>query len=205
MKRTASVIAVVGAGLALLATVAGITQAQSPTTKPSKEQQIEAKLSELAHIASVVVDGEVCKNLVTDRAERLMFKVDPEDPYAGSDNYDVHLEPFQMTKKLLARVALLSDFPVDCNLIVRSRTNPQVVQTVIRQYYGWSQCYQWAAMTYDPTPEMKRVLDAGDQVVLRSKTQDYVSAMAPVRDSLGQIIGFVEVCTRTDNWHQARQ
>ena len=103
------------------------TTATKPAEKPTREQIAEARLDEIARIASVLVDGELCLHIVTDRAEQLMFKPDPRDPYAGADNYDVNIEPFMQTKKLLARLALLAEFPADCNLIMRSKVRPEKI------------------------------------------------------------------------------
>ena len=58
-------------------------------------------------------------------------------------------------------------------------------------------------MAFDPTEEMKRVFDKGDRVTIRADRSDYISVLAPVRDSLDEIVGFVEICTRTQQWDRA--
>lgn len=176
------------------------------TTKPGPEAGLEAKLDELGRLASALVDGEECAQIVTDRAEELMFRVDPDDRWAGSDNYDVNPEPFLRTKKLLARIGKLADLPVDCNLWVKCKRRPEMVTIVIRQVHGWSQFYEWAQMAMEPTPEMKRALEGGERVLVRARPpRDHVSVLAPVRDSLGDVTGFVEVCTRRGALAAARR
>ena len=204
MRRASSVMIAAVAVAGIVGTSVHYGHAET-TTQPSKQQVIEQTLDDLARIASVLVDGELCLQIVTDRAEGLLFKEDPRDPYASSDNYDVNLAPFVQTKKLLGRIALLADFPVDCNLVLKCKNKPEQVQMVIRQYHGWTQCYLWGARAYEPTPEMKRVMEKGERVLLRSKNSDHVFVLAPVRDSLGDVVGLVEVCTRTEQWGRRRQ
>jgi len=173
--------------------------ATGATTQPATEAVLVARLDELGRIGSVMIDGEECLQIVTDRAAELMFREDPRDQWAGSDNYDVDPEAFMRTKKLLIRLGMLVDFPVDCNLWMKCKRRPEMVHMVIRQFNSWSQFYTWGSMAIEPTPEMKWVLDKGERVLVRAKRpEDYVSLLAPLRDSLGDVVGFLEICVRTD-------
>lgn len=193
MRRLITTAGAICAGVVLLGWLHG---SRGQTTKPAKPDKLVARLDELAAIGSVMVDGDECLQIVTDRAAELMFRVDPRDRWAGSDNYDVNFEPFIRTKKLLIRLGRLADFPVDCNLWMICKKRPKMVHMVIRQLNGWSQWYRFGQLAIDPPAEMKRVLSTGQRVTVEGKLGDRVSVLSPVRNSLGDVVGLLEICTR---------
>jgi len=197
MRRSTLIAIVMAGSVGLFLVARGERTQPAATTQPKPVKTIESQLDELGRIASVLVDGELASDIVTDRAAKLMFRKDPNDPYAGADNYDVNFEPFMQTKKLLIRLEGLVDFPVNCNLWMRCKGKPELVQMVIRQNPGWSQFYSWGTHSTEPTPEMTRVLEKGERVFVRAKPpRDHIVVLAPIRDSLGDVVGFVEVVTR---------
>src|SRR5262245_45647987 len=89
--------------LALVAfNLSAIGYAQSQT-----RESMMRELEEVAHVATVMVDGDVCQRIMTERALKKLFVIDPEDRWAGSDNFDVNPEPFIQTKKTLMRLSTL--------------------------------------------------------------------------------------------------
>jgi hypothetical protein len=155
---------------------------------------IEKQLDEVARIAAVMVDGDACKRIVTPRALEAMAKVDPRDRWAGSDNYDVDHAAFLQTKKTLMRLARLAPFPCDVNLWMPLA--PDRVHIVIRNQNEMSQFWTWGALHQPMFPPMKIVLENGRRVTVKEKP-GYISVLAPVSDSLGDIVGLVEVVTQT--------
>lgn len=197
MRRSALIAIVLAGSMGLLLVARGERTQPAATTQSAPVKTVESQLDELGRIASVLVDGEIASDIVTDRAAKLMFRKDPNDEWAGSDNYDVNFEPFIQTKKLLIRLESLVDFPVNCNLWMRCKERPDMVHPVIRQNPGWSQFYAWAMQYTEPTAEMTRVLEKGERVFVRAKPpRDEMVVLAPIRDSLGDVVGFVEVVTR---------
>ena len=67
--------------------------------------RMERDLDEIARVATIMVDGDLCQRIVTARAMESIFRVDPRDQYADSDNYDVNDEAFIRTKKTLMRLS----------------------------------------------------------------------------------------------------
>ena len=161
--------------------------------KEALQGTLDDQLAELAGLCTELIDGDRCWKIVTDRAEDWMFKKFPGDEWAGNDNYDVNLEAFRTTKKELIRLSRLSTFPVDCNLWMRIRNRPDQVNAVIRQAKDWSRWYRFGQMAISPTAEMQRAL-AGEQVKVSDSRSNLVSVLAPVRNSRGEVVGFVEVC-----------
>ncbi|MCW5980609.1 MAG: hypothetical protein KIT09_21195 [Bryobacteraceae bacterium] len=162
---------------------------------PLAAAQTVAQLDEVARVASVMVDGDVAKRIVTDRAIESIMKVDKRDPYIASDNYDVHHEPFLHTKKTLIRLSRLVDFPCDVNLWMPLPTTPPRVHIVIRNANEMSRFWQWGALHQEMFPPMKEVFEKGKRVAVADKP-GWIAILAPVRDSLGDIVGLVEVVAR---------
>ena len=120
----------------------------------------------------------------------------PRDKWSDADNYDVDDQAFIATKKILIRLAHLVDYPVDINLWMPIEGMPGRIHVVIRNRYEMSQFWTWGALTQDLPPSMRTVLDKGVRLPVREKP-DYTSVLAPVRNSLGDIAGLLEVVSRT--------
>jgi len=67
---------------------------------------------------------------------------------------------------------------------------------VIRNTHEMSQFWPWGALYQDMIPQMKTVLDSGKRVTVTDKP-GWISVLAPVSDSLGDVIGVLEVVTQT--------
>lgn len=152
-------------------------------------------LERVAAVATVMVDGDVCTRIETPRSRGFALKTDPRDPWRGSDNFDVNHPEFIATKKTLMRLARLCDTPCDLNLWMPLEEKTRV-QVLIRNVHEMSQFWPWGALNQEMPPEMKRVLDTGQRVTVRKKP-GMVSVLAPVYDSMGDVVGLVEVVTQT--------
>ena len=161
------------------------------------QESLARELQELARIATVMVDGDVCQRIMTARALQKMFVIDPKDRFAGSDNFDVNHEPYIQTKKTLMRLASLLPYPIDCNLWMLFREDPKKIQILIRNKYEMSQLWSWGSLYQDQTPEMAEVLASGRPVTLSQKA-GFVSVLTPVYNSLGEIVALVEVVSRVE-------
>jgi hypothetical protein len=149
-------------------------------------------LDSIAKTASVMVDGDVCQRIVTPRALEYILRNPSPDKWAAADNYDVDPAAFIATKKTLMRLALLADYPVDVNLWMPLKPDHSLVHIVIRNRYEMSQFWPWGKLTQEPVPAMRQVLASGQRITVAEKP-GFVSVLAPVRNSLGEIVAFVEV------------
>lgn len=154
----------------------------------------EHDLNEIARVATLMVDGDVCQRIVTPRALQYMLHPNPRDQWSGGDNYDVDTAAFISTKKTLMRLALMVSYPVDVNLWMPVPTTSRI-QLVIRNHYDLSQ-FANNELDQKMPPEMQQVLQTGKTVTVRKKPE-MISVLAPVRNSLGQIVGLVEVVSST--------
>jgi hypothetical protein len=155
---------------------------------------VERQLDEVARVATVMVDGDVCRRIVTPRALASIAKVDPRDPFAASDNYDVDPAAFLQTKKTLMRLGRLAPFPCDVNLWMPLAAGR--IHIVIRNPNEMSQFWTWGALHQEMFPPMKQVLETGRRITVKQKP-GYISVLAPVYDSLGDVAGLVEVVAQS--------
>ncbi len=156
---------------------------------------VDRDLQEIARVATAMVDGDVCQRIVTPRALEFMNRRDPRDKWADSDNYDVNDAAFIATKKTLMRLATLATYPVDVNLWMPLPGQPPRIHIVIRNKNEMSQFWQWGKLYQPMFPKMQTVLQTGRTLTVRNKP-GFVSVLAPVRNSLGDVVGLVEVVTR---------
>jgi hypothetical protein len=164
---------------------------------PAQPPDREAALRDIARVASVMVDGDLCRRVVTPQALAAMFAENPKDKWAASDDYNVNHAAFIQTKKTLIRLSRLAPFPNDVNLWMPLAAKPGKIHIVIRNANEFSQFWPWGALHQDMHPAMKAVLETGKLEVVREKP-GFLSVLAPIYDSVGDIAGLVEIVTRLD-------
>jgi hypothetical protein len=177
-------------GLSLFLAALGYAQA-NPDVVPGMRQELES----VARVASVMVDGDVCQKIVTPRAKGYLFAVDPRDQFLAGDNYDVDEASFNAIKKTLTRLSHLVSFPSDLNLWMPIEGHPGKVQMVIRNKNEMSQFWQWGALYQDMIPQMEAVLKTGQRQTVTDQP-GWISVLAPVYNSLGDIVGVIEAVGR---------
>jgi hypothetical protein len=177
--------------IALLLPAAWPAAAQT-ASPPRTKESVTRDLDEVARVASVMVDGDLCRRIMSPRAVDRIFNPDPKDPWSASDDFNVNHEPYIQAKKTLMRLARIVDYPCDVNLWMPFDGHPDKIQVLIRNVYEMSQFWTWGELTQDMFPEMRKVLDSGTrQTVMRRAGM--LSVLAPVFDSLGDVVGVLEV------------
>jgi len=176
MKRLAVAVACIWMGTA---------SAAAPTAEMVRQ------LDEIGRVATVMVDGDACQRIMSERALGFMGKIDPKDPYLASDNFDVNDEPYNQVKKTLIRLSRLASFPTDVNLWMPIPGRPGKIQVLIRNVHEMSQFWRWGAIDQDTPGPMKTVLADGQRVTVTNRP-GWVSVLAPVYNSLGDVVGLVE-------------
>ena len=159
---------------------------------PSRMQK---ELDIVAHVGSDMVDGDICQKIVTQRAREFMFASDPRDRFLAGDNYDVDDVAFNTVKKALIRLSHLSSFPADVNLWMPIEGHPGKIQLVIRNKNEMSQFWNWGELYGDMVPEMETVLKTGQRVTVTDKP-GWISVLAPVYNSLGDVVGLIETVSQ---------
>ena len=160
-----------------------------------RDDRFVRELDDAARVASVMVDGDACARIVTARAMEYLLRDDPKDRFLAGDNYDVNYDAFDSVKKTLIRISRLVSFPADANVWMPIPGHPDKIRVVIRNVNELSQFWPWGALYQNMIPEMKTVLDTGRRVTVAQKP-GWVSVLAPVSDSLGDIVAVVEVASQ---------
>ena len=156
------------------------------------QDPLAAQLDQVAKVASVMMDGDLAKRLVTPRAMASILDQNPQDQWAAADNYDVDHNNYIAAKKATIRLARLCTSPCDVNLWMPIPAKPGRIHIVIRNVHEMSQFWTWGRLHQETPAEMNRVLETGERVTV-SRRPGIASVLAPVRDSLGDIVGVVEV------------
>jgi len=160
-------------------------------------QTVRDELSRLGEIAAALLDGEDVKRIITQEAMHHISRPDPEYRFLSADYYDVHHGPFLRVKKLLMRIERLSDLGVNGAIWGPVPETGKV--TVALQNGPHHRYYEFGAQSRDPAPEMRRVLDAGEVTAAPTGPNDtHVTVLAPIRDSLQDVVGVVELTAPLD-------
>jgi hypothetical protein len=152
-------------------------------------------LDEIGRVATVMIDGDVCRRITTARAAEYLVKKDPRDEWIGSDNFAVDREAYTAMKKTLIRLSRLAAFPCDVNLWMPVAGKAGEVHVLIRNANEFSQFWTFGALTQPAPAPMAQVLETGKRITVAEKS-GFISVLAPVYDSLGDVAGLVEVVTR---------
>jgi len=169
------------------------------------EEQIRGILRQIGRTASIMFDGELCGRIVTERSWKWMRDFDPKDRFSVSDNYDVAHKPFERAKNTLLRLQRLApdDLPVQCLLWVPVPTLAGKM-TVIVWNGGPSRWWRWANQHLPAEPAMLAAMETAGLTEVPEAGTGVLTVLAPVRDSLKEVTGFVEVSASTGepiiNW-----
>jgi len=152
------------------------------------ETRIEA-LRELARVASVMVDGEEAVDAVDRRAWHYIRNPDPEFRFLVGDYFDVDHGKFLRTKKTLMRLERLVDFPCDASLWLTVPDRPNEV-TLLVHNGSLGRWYTFGQASTQAQGALKECLEAGESTTVEDER--LLTVVAPVRDSLGDVVGAVE-------------
>ena len=112
------------------------------------QDRFTRELDDAARVASVMVDGDACRRIVTARAMDYLLRTDGEDRFLASDNYEVNYSAFDTVKKTLIRISRLVSFPADANLWMPIPGDPHKIRVVIRNSNELSQFANEVSLIY---------------------------------------------------------
>ena len=160
-------------------------------------QEVLSELTRLARIASGLVDGEDVKQIITEHAMTNIAKPDTRYRFLSADHYDVEHAPFLRMKKLLMRIERLANVVVNGAIWVRV---PETDAVTVALHNGpHHRYYQFGSLQRQMPPEMKRAFETGETVAApRSDDDTHAAVLAPIRDSLQDIVGVVELTAPLD-------
>ncbi len=146
-------------------------------------------LAEVARVASVILDGDEARRIVTDRAMAHIAHPDPEHRFLAGDYYDVDHAAFTRMKKMLLRLERLLGFPCGTALWIPV-VGLEGYVTLAVQNGSIHRYYRFGALRLETPAEMGECIRTGQVVVA---PMDHPSGtwtvLAPVFDSLGDVAG----------------
>lgn len=161
------------------------------TQAAAKADAVLDELARIAEIAAGILDGEDLKAIITEKAMHYVANPDPKHRYLAGDYYDVEHEPFLRTKKLLTRLQRLAKLQTGSAVWVPVPGQKAVTAAVLdgpcQRFYTFGQG------RLDTPAEMKQVFDSGE--IRRAPWREgdrLATVLAPVRDSLGDVVAVAE-------------
>lgn len=165
----------------------------------SRVRDILNAMAKVARVASVMVDGDRASRIITDRAMHYLAHPDPDYRFLVGDYYDVDHDAFLHMKKMLLRLERLLDFPCSTALWVQVAGLEGYV-TLVVQNGSVHRYYRFGQEKVQLETEMAECIESGQTIVVPVAHADQVlTVLAPVFDSLGDVVGVVEFST----WHPA--
>jgi hypothetical protein len=161
-------------------------------TQDEVHDTIEA-LTEAARVASVMIDGDQANRIITGKAMHYIAHPDPKHRFLSGDHYDVDHARFLRMKKTLLRLERLLEFACSTSLWVRVDGLHTTV-TLAVQNGSVHRYYRFGEEKIEASPEMAECIETGQTVVapLEHPSQT-LTVLAPVFDSLGDVVGVVEL------------
>jgi len=155
-------------------------------------EQIMDALREIARVASGIFDGEDCGTLLTPRAmDYLAAGAVPGERFAVGDNIDYDAPRFEQAKKLLLRLQRLAPEGLEVQCILWAPVTGTTDKVVQEVFNGGPTRWRLSTDAVDIEPPMKQVMETGEPVELTDG--NVLSVLAPVRNSLQDVTGFIEV------------
>jgi hypothetical protein len=161
-----------------------------------RTQSIVEALSEVARVASVMVDGDEARRILTERAMYHIAHPDPDYRFLSADYYDVEHETFLRMKKTLLRLERLSEVRCDSALWIPVAGREGQV-TLAVQNGSLHRYYRFGQPAMEAPEEMARCVRRKETVVAPlDHPSETITVLAPVLDSLGDVAGVVELSAR---------
>jgi hypothetical protein len=150
-------------------------------------------LTEAARVASIMVDGDEAKRIITDRAMHYISHPDPNHRFLSGDHFDVDHAHFLRMKKTLLRLERLLGFSCSASLWVNVEGLEGTV-TLAVQNGSLHRYYRFGEEKLEAPAEMVECIGTGQTVVapLEHPSQ-MLTVLAPIFDSLGDVSGAVEL------------
>lgn len=166
-----------------------------PTENPEVQVALDA-LRETARIASVLIDGDEARRIIVDRAYYHIANPSPEHRFLASDYFDVDLAGFLRMKKFLTRLERLVEFPCNAALWVRVKGQEDHV-TVACQNGTLHRYYRFGEGKRPIEGEMAACFASGEVTVAPTDhPSGTITVLAPVRNSLADVVALVELTAR---------
>lgn len=150
------------------------------------------ELRNLARIGAVMVDGDVAMRIISTKSAYHIANPHPKFRYMAGDYYNVDHASFLLLKKTLLRLQRLVSFMCDATLWVRVEGTEDLI-TVAVQNGRLHRYYRFGENGRKMEGDLAKCIKSGKVITAPVSGSDkYLTVLAPVSDSLGEVIGCVE-------------
>jgi hypothetical protein len=157
-------------------------------------EQILDVCREIARVASCVCDGEDCGKLLSPRAMKILGAASGTlHPHTTGDNIDYDAPRYERAKKLLMRIQRLRPEGLDVQCLLWAPVAGAEDKVVQEIFNGGPSRWPLNVGAHETDEPMKQVMATGEPVELSPNDHNVTTVLAPVRDSLQDVTGFVEV------------
>jgi len=150
-------------------------------------------MKQVAHTASVIIDGDEALRIIVDRAVEHITNPDPDSRFMASDYFDVDLENFLRMKKTMQRLALLLDFPCSSSLWIKIKGLEDHVTLAVQN--GTLHRY-WTFGQLKLKPDKQKMIECLNTGSVTAapleESEKMITVLAPVRNSLYDTVGCME-------------
>jgi len=159
-----------------------------------KAARMLAAMCETARVASVMLDGDEAGRIIPEETHRYLAGIGTGAgvPYCQKLDHGA----FVRTKKVLGRLARLVDFPCSTALWVPLEGLDGHV-TLAVQNGGLKRFWTFGQSKRETPPEMADCMRSGRVIELPvGESGELLTVLAPVRDSLGDVVAVAELTAR---------
>jgi hypothetical protein len=153
-------------------------------TGEARRPALEARLRELARVSLAILDADAVRDCLLPQSR---VEISPDD-------YEYDSDLCHAVRRGLLRIERLSDLDVETAVWRLRPDRPGEADLVLAGHAYTSQFSGWEKYTI-PIPEaMARAFD-GEPAAASSGDGRWLSLFAPLRDSLDDVVGVLELCT----------
>jgi len=162
-------------------------------THKAKVRKMLDDLKQVGRVAEVMIDGDLAGRIITDRAAHYIANPDPKHRFLAGDYYDVDHANFLLMKKTLLRLEKLASFPCNATLWVRVKGTDGLITAAV-QNGQLHRYYRFGEGGRQAEGELAECLATGQVIAAPIQdSDDYLTVLAPVRNSLGDVVGCLEL------------
>lgn len=154
-----------------------------PAAPEARREAITNRLLELARVSLVVVEAEAARDCLLPISRVAI----------SEDDFGYDIELCHRLRRGLLLVERLSDLEVTATVWRLPPDRPEVADIVLAGSDYSGQFSGWGKLQVSPPEEMRRAV-AGEVASVWSEDGRWCSVFVPLRDSLDDIVGALELC-----------
>ena len=154
-----------------------------PEDAKARREAVTQRLLELARVSLAIVDADAARDCLLPTARVSI----------SSDDFGYDIELCNQLRKGLLLVERLSDLDVVSTVWRLPPDKPEVAEILLAGSSYTGQVAGWGKIEIEPPEEMRKAFE-GETTSLSSADANWSSVFLPLRDSLDDVVGVLELC-----------